>query len=186
MTVKHTLVSLDMRVFALCSLMELHRGKKAGTRLKAVYPLCACQRCCDLWLKFDDRPIPNRTGTCFHDYGRCRLRFGTENGITTGDCQGHRKLRLSGFYSIMGGHADWRAVHHSIVVYYDYERLRTVFPPLPLYRHRSRPAFHLCWGTDTERGEKFLEILCGGLFGRRDYRAGLHYLFPVCFLTACG
>lgn len=25
MTVKHTLVSLDMRVFALCSLMELHR-----------------------------------------------------------------------------------------------------------------------------------------------------------------
>lgn len=26
MTVKHTLVSLDMRVFALCSLMELHRG----------------------------------------------------------------------------------------------------------------------------------------------------------------
>ena len=27
MTVKHTLVSLDMRVFALCSLMELHRDK---------------------------------------------------------------------------------------------------------------------------------------------------------------
>lgn len=29
MTVKHTLVSLDMRVFALCSLMELHRRKNA-------------------------------------------------------------------------------------------------------------------------------------------------------------
>lgn len=28
MTVKHTLVSLDMRVFALCSLMELHRSQK--------------------------------------------------------------------------------------------------------------------------------------------------------------
>ena len=27
MTVKHTLVSSDMRVFALCSLMELHRSK---------------------------------------------------------------------------------------------------------------------------------------------------------------
>lgn len=26
MTVKHTLVSLDMRVFALCSLMEHHRA----------------------------------------------------------------------------------------------------------------------------------------------------------------
>ena len=31
MTVKHTLVSLDMRVFALCSLMELHRSKSSGT-----------------------------------------------------------------------------------------------------------------------------------------------------------
>lgn len=29
MTVKHTLVSSDMRVFALCSLMELHRGDSA-------------------------------------------------------------------------------------------------------------------------------------------------------------
>ena len=28
MTVKHTLVSSDMRVFALCSLKELHRSKK--------------------------------------------------------------------------------------------------------------------------------------------------------------
>ena len=41
MTVKHTLVSLDMRVFALCSLMELHRTKKAGARIKGLYPLCA-------------------------------------------------------------------------------------------------------------------------------------------------
>lgn len=30
MTVKHTLVSLDMRVFALCSLMELHRYGDSG------------------------------------------------------------------------------------------------------------------------------------------------------------
>ena len=43
MTVKHTLVSLDMRVFALCSLMELHRGQKTGTRPQAVYPLCVGQ-----------------------------------------------------------------------------------------------------------------------------------------------
>ena len=37
MTVKHTLVSLDMRVFALCSLMELHRGQRraGGERLVA-------------------------------------------------------------------------------------------------------------------------------------------------------
>ncbi len=42
MTVKHTLVSLDMRVFALCSLMELHRAEKAGARSEAVRPFCDC------------------------------------------------------------------------------------------------------------------------------------------------
>lgn len=36
MTVKHTLVSLDIRVFALCSLMELHRSEdEAGPQLFA-------------------------------------------------------------------------------------------------------------------------------------------------------
>ena len=42
MTVKHTLVSLDMRVFALCSLMELHRAEKAGARSEAIRPFCDC------------------------------------------------------------------------------------------------------------------------------------------------
>lgn len=54
MTVKHTLVSLDMRVFALCSLMELHRGQKAGACGKAVCSLCHCQRRCDIRIGTDD------------------------------------------------------------------------------------------------------------------------------------
>lgn len=37
MTVKHTLVSLDMRVFALCSLMELHRDKQSAEYKVANY-----------------------------------------------------------------------------------------------------------------------------------------------------
>ena len=57
MTVKHTLISLDMRVFALCSLMELHRGKKAGARPEAVHPVCHCQRRRDLWAGADDGPL---------------------------------------------------------------------------------------------------------------------------------
>lgn len=39
MTVKHTLVSLDMRVFALCSLMELHRNKQAYSLLYKEFPM---------------------------------------------------------------------------------------------------------------------------------------------------
>ena len=57
MTVKHTLVSSDMRVFALCSLMELHRGKETGARLKAVYPVRHCQGRRDLWAGADDGPL---------------------------------------------------------------------------------------------------------------------------------
>ena len=57
MTVKHTLVSLDMRVFALCSLMELHRGEETGARPEAVHPVCHCQRRRDLWAGADDGPL---------------------------------------------------------------------------------------------------------------------------------
>ena len=57
MTVKHTLVSLDMRVFALCSLMELHRGEKTGTRAEAIYPVCYRQRRCNVWAGADDGPL---------------------------------------------------------------------------------------------------------------------------------
>ena len=57
MTVKHTLVSSDMRIFALCSLMELHRGEKAGARSEAVYPIRHCQRRRDLWAGADDGPL---------------------------------------------------------------------------------------------------------------------------------
>ena len=81
MTVKHTLVSLDMRVFALCSLMELHRGQETRTRIKAVYPLRPCQRCRDLRLGADDGSFQYRTGTYFNHYERCRLRNGTADGI---------------------------------------------------------------------------------------------------------
>lgn len=37
MTVKHTFVSSDMRVFALCSLMELHRDVEKAIRLFQSY-----------------------------------------------------------------------------------------------------------------------------------------------------
>ena len=57
MTVKRTLVSSDMRVFALCSLMELHRSQKARTRSEAVYSLCPCKRRRDLRLGADDGSV---------------------------------------------------------------------------------------------------------------------------------
>lgn len=57
MTVKHTLVSLDMRVFALCSLMELHRGKETGARAEAVHPVRHCQGRRDLRAGADDGPL---------------------------------------------------------------------------------------------------------------------------------
>ena len=68
MTVKHTLISLDMRVFALCSLMELHRGQEAGTRPEALYTLCHCQRSHHLRYGTDARPVQHRAGDDLYHY----------------------------------------------------------------------------------------------------------------------
>ena len=76
MTVKHTLVSLDMRVFALCSLMELHRGQEAGTRCKVIYPFRPCQRRRDLWLGADDGTFYDCAGADLNDYECRRLWLG--------------------------------------------------------------------------------------------------------------
>lgn len=57
MTVKHTLVSLDMRVFALCSLMELHRCQETGARFKALYPICARKGGNHLWYGVNACPV---------------------------------------------------------------------------------------------------------------------------------
>ena len=57
MTVKHTLVSLDMRVFALCSLMKLHRGEKAGTRSPDVYSVRLVKRFDHLRDGIDGSPL---------------------------------------------------------------------------------------------------------------------------------
>ena len=72
MTVKHTLVSLDMRVFALCSLMELHRGQKAGGGDQAVCPLCTGESGRHLWAGADDGAVFHCAGRYFHhnDGGR--------------------------------------------------------------------------------------------------------------------
>ena len=74
MTVKHTLVSLDMRVFALCSLMELHRAETAGARIKGLYPLCAGKGRRHIWSGTDDGFVQYCAGAYFHHYDRRRVR----------------------------------------------------------------------------------------------------------------
>ena len=66
-------------------LRQLCRGQETRTRIKTVYPLRPCQRCCDLWLGADDGSFQYRTGTYFNHYERRRLRNGTADGITVGN-----------------------------------------------------------------------------------------------------
>ena len=82
MTVKHTLVSLDMRVFALCSLMELHRSQETGTRSEAVRSLCHRQGCYHLWYGADACPVQYGAGNDFDNYEFGRFRFTTTDGST--------------------------------------------------------------------------------------------------------
>lgn len=88
MTVKHTLVSLDMRVFALCSLMELHRGQATRAGVEAVYPFRSCQRCGHLWVGADDGSVSDCAGYHIYDYERRRFRVGTTDRITAGNRYG--------------------------------------------------------------------------------------------------
>lgn len=80
MTVKHTLISLDMRVFALCSLMELHRTEKAGARIKGLYPLCIGKGGRHLRSGTDDGFVQYRAGAYLHHHDRRGIRDGRANG----------------------------------------------------------------------------------------------------------
>ena len=37
------------------------------------------------------------------------------------------------------------------------------FPPIPLYRNRSRPPLHLCGRAEPECGQELPQVLCRGL-----------------------
>ena len=94
MTVKHTLVSSDMRVFALCSLMELHRSKKAGTRTETVHPLCVGERRGHLRAGADDGAVPDCARHSQHYHGRCRIWERTGDGTAAGDYYRSGGLRI--------------------------------------------------------------------------------------------
>lgn len=57
------------------------------------------------------------------------------------------------------------------------------FQTVPLHRHRAGAFVHLRRRTKPERGQELYQKLCGSLFGRCYYRAGLHYLLPVCRIS---
>ena len=39
------------------NLRQLRRSQETRTRRKALYPICPCQRCCDLWTGADDGSV---------------------------------------------------------------------------------------------------------------------------------
>lgn len=62
--------------------------KKARTRSEAVYSLCPCKRCCDLWLGTNDGSVQHCAGFNINHYERRRFRLGCTDGIAAGDCHG--------------------------------------------------------------------------------------------------
>ena len=72
MTVKHTLVSLDMRVFALCSLMELHRAETPGGGIQMLHPFCTGAGSRHLRHGADDGAVLDCAGRDPDDHGGVR------------------------------------------------------------------------------------------------------------------
>ena len=85
----------------------------------------------------------------------------------------------------MGGHADRRAVHYGIVVYYDNVRVRQVFQTIFIYCHCLRAAVLICGRAEPERGQELHQELLRRLLRGCDYRAcSLHHLLGVCGVAA--
>ena len=86
MTVKHTLVSLDMRVFALCSLMELHRAETPGGGIQMLYSFCTGAGSRHLWHGVNDGAVLDCAGHDPDDHGRVRSFGNGSIHAASGDC----------------------------------------------------------------------------------------------------
>ena len=63
-------------------LRQLYRCKETGTRIKAVYPLCYCQRCDYLRAGAYACPVRHRTRYDFNHYDICGIRYAQSNNLT--------------------------------------------------------------------------------------------------------
>ena len=58
------------------------KKKETGTRIKAVYPLCYCQRCDYLRAGAYACPVRHRTRYDFNHYDICGIRYAQSNNLT--------------------------------------------------------------------------------------------------------
>ena len=181
MTVKHTLVSLDMRVFALCSLMELHRHEKAGTCPQSLYPVCTGTRRHHVWHGIDDRPVFHCTGDRIDHHGTvgngrrgCDRASGRDRGKD-------RSGRDAGIHPLVDRDAAGKPFDHSAVFYHDPYGIWKDVQAVYVYCHCAHPHFHLCGRTLPVGGEELHQVLCRGVSGRGDHCTGLyHFLCLFC------
>ena len=71
-------------LFCRCGsyLRKFYRCKETGTRIKAVYPLCHCQRCDYLRAGAYACPVQHRTRYDFNHYDICGIRYAQSNNLT--------------------------------------------------------------------------------------------------------
>lgn len=86
----------------------------------------------------------------------------------------------------VGSYAHRRAFHHDIVIHNDNVCVRQIFPPLSLYRNRSRSSIHFCGRAEPECGQELYQIVCRRLSGGRNHRACLYHLLSFCGFAPCG
>ena len=63
-------------------LRQFYRCKETGTRIKAVYPLCHCQRCDYLRAGAYACPVRHCTRYDFNHYDICGIRYAQPNNLT--------------------------------------------------------------------------------------------------------
>lgn len=86
----------------------------------------------------------------------------------------------------MGRDADRRDPHYDSELHYDHERLRALFPDLPVHGHRAHSPGRLCRGAQPEHWQKLFKKLCGGLPRGGHCGAGLCDFYGLCGQPAPG
>ena len=128
----------------ICSQMEFGRSQKAGTRAKAVHPLCAGKGRGNVWAGIDAGGVLHCAGHGIdhhHPIGQLRHE---QRDTAAGVDRCHQQRGLLGFNSAVGSYADRRAAHNRAVVHDDSDGLRQNVQPVDVRRHCADTAVYLC------------------------------------------
>ena len=99
--------------------------------------------CGDLWAGIDAGSVLHRAGHGVHHYHPIGQFQHEQRIAATGVDRCHQQCGLLGFYSVVGGYADWRAADYGFIFYHDSHGLRQNVQSLDVRRYCADSAVYI-------------------------------------------